>query len=219
MEINNKGLDNLESVTRRATQDGYVSRIEALEIEKQALKDDNTVNSWEKDVLQNAYNSGAYFEPRAKITMERLVTYGDNRISDQMYDLRQQKQSQHWFNDEYIQRAVPVLVTSTDSIRERMNELGNLKRETGMFTSEYTQIAKQILVNSNDSIVERMSQLSDLKRSGNLWNDDYKELGKEILLNSYDNKTARLMALDSFKSSAGLWSNEYNDIKEAIMYN
>lgn len=219
MEINNKGLDNLESVTRRATQDGYVSRIEALEIEKQALKDDNTVNSWEKDVLQGAYNSGAYFEPRAKITMERLVTYGDNRISDQMYDLRQQKQSQHWFNDEYIQKAVPVLVTSTDSIRERMNELGNLKRETGMFTSEYTEIAKQILVNSNDSIVERMSQLSDLKRSGNLWNDDYKELGKEILLNSYDNKTARLMALDAFKSSAGLWSNEYNDIKEAIIHN
>jgi uncharacterized protein (UPF0335 family) len=219
MEINNKGLDNLESVTRRATQDGYVSRIESLEIEKAALKDDNTVSSWEKDVLKGAYNSGAYFEPRAKITMERLVTYGDNKISDQMYDLRQQKQSQHWFNDEYIQRAVPVLVTSTDSIRERMNELSNLKRETSMFTSEYTDIAKQILLNSNDSIVERMSQLSDLKRSGNIWNDDYKELGKEILLNSYDNKTARLMALDAFKSSAGLWSNEYNDIKEAIIHN
>lgn len=218
MEINNKGLDNLQSVTKRAVQDGYVSRVEAMEIEKYALKDDNTVTTWEKDVLQEAYNTGAYFEPRAKITVEKLVTYGEVKISDEMYDLKEKKQSQNWFNDEYIQNAIPILVNSTDSIRNRMMELRDLKRETNMFTSEYSDIGKQIILNSNDSVVERLSELSQLKRDGNLWNDEYKEIGKQVLLNSYDTKTARLMALDRFKSDAGLWSDEYQDLKEAIIH-
>ena len=218
MEIGSNGLDNLKSVTNRAISDGYVSRIEAMEIEKYALKDDNTVTPWEKDVLQSAYNTGAYFEPRAKITVEKLVTYGDISISGQMSSLRYQKQKEHWFNDEYVEKATPVLINSTDSISNRMYELRSLKSETNMFTSDFADLGKQILLNSNDSIAERMSSLRDLKRSTNMFTSDFAELGKQVLLSSYDNKSARLMALDQFKSEAGLWSSDYNDIRDAIMH-
>lgn len=218
MEIGSNGLDNLKSVTNRAIADGYVSRIEAMEIEKYALKDDNTVTPWEKDILQSAYNTGAYFEPRAKITVEKLATYGDISVSGQMNDLRYLKKKEHWFNDEYIDKARPVLVDSTDRLANRMGELWDLKSETNMFTSDYADLGKQIILNSNDSIAERMSALRNLKRSTNMFTSEFAEIGKQVLLNSYDNKSARLMALDQFKSEAGLWSSDYNDIRDAIMH-
>ncbi len=210
------GLDNLRSVVRNAIADGYVALYEARNIEKYALKDDNTVTRDEKAFLQDAYEQGAYFEPRAHYIMERLVTYGDNKISDQMDELRRQKQAQHWFNSDYVEHATPVLEASTDSLTERFNELRSLKREANLFTSDYADIGKKLLLNSNDSIAVRMSCLDSFKREANIFTSEFKEIGTQMLLNSYDTKTARLMALDQFKSSANLFSSEYREIADAI---
>ncbi|MFN8672126.1 MAG: hypothetical protein U0457_08630 [Candidatus Sericytochromatia bacterium] len=207
-------FDNLYSVTRNAVSDGYVSRIEAMEIEKHALKDDNTVTPAEKTFLRDQLSRGVYIEPRAQIKLDRLVTYGDSTASQEINELK----SLHLWKDEYKQRASEILIKSTDTLRNRMGELSNLKREVVLWNDEHKHIGKEILINSNDPIVERMSSLRSFKFDANLWNDEYKETGKEMLLNSFDNKYARLRALDDFKFDAFLSNSEYEEIKDAILH-
>jgi hypothetical protein len=210
-------METLKSVVRRSLADGYVNNLEAINIEKYALKDDNTVTADEKAFLQDAYEWGAYFEPYAKFVFDKLTTYGDVKIDDEMNELRKRKISEHWFNSEYVEHATPVLINSTDSLGNRMNQLLKLKSEANMFTSEYREIGEKVLFNSNDSIVVRMAAAKDLKREGNMFNSEYTELGKKVLLSSYDTKTARLKALDQFKTDAGLWNSDYQELKDRII--
>ncbi|MEK7434489.1 MAG: hypothetical protein AABZ74_15260 [Cyanobacteriota bacterium] len=208
-------FDNFSSVVRNAVSDGYVSRIEAMGIEKEALKDDNTVTNAEKTFLKDSLSQGVYVEPRGQIKIERLVNYGENRISDQMDDLRKQ----HLWNDDFKSKAKDFLIGSSDNIRSRMDELGKLKREVTLWSDEHKQIGKEVLINSNDPIVERMSSLRQFKHDASFFSgDEYRETGKEMLLNSFDNKYAKLRALDDFKYDSGLSSSEYEDIKEAILH-
>lgn len=209
-------IKNLKYVVRNAMADGYVNSLEANYIQKYALKDDNTVTNEEKTFLRDAYEMGAYMEPYAHYVFGKLITYGEEKITDKMDDLRKKKHDLHWFNDEYLQHAIPALVESTDNLTSRMNELYEVKRETNMFTSDYRVHGEKVLLNSHDSIAIRMQCLKNFKREANLFNSDYTELGKKLLLNSYDTKAARIKALDQFKVDAGLWNSEYNDLLEAI---
>lgn len=210
-------METLKSVVRRSLADGYVNSYEAVNIEKYALKDDNTVTADEKAFLQDAYEWGAYFEPYARFVFDKLTTYGDVKIDDQMDELRKRKIDENWFNSEYVEHATPVLINSTDSLTKRMNQLHILKNEANLFNSEFSDIGEKVLLNSDDSIAVRMSCLKDFKREGDLFNSDYTELGKKLLLRSYDTKTARLAALDQFKTDAGLWNSDYQDIKDRII--
>ena len=114
---------NLRTVVRRALADGYVAANEADIIKKYAFKEDNTVTKSEKDFLMDAYEQGAYFDPYADHVFEKLITYGDNKISEQMDEVRKRKKIEGWFNDEYLAHAIPVLIESTDSLQNRFNEL------------------------------------------------------------------------------------------------
>jgi hypothetical protein len=210
-------VDTLKSVVRSAFADGYVNTMEAALIEKYALKDDNTVTKDEKAFLQDAYEWGAYLEPYAHYVFDKLTTYGDVKIDEQMDDLRQRKISEHWFNDEYISHATPVLINSTDLLSKRMDQALAMKREANMFTSEFKEIGEKILLNSEDPVVARMACLKDFKSNASMFTSDYTELGKKLLLNSYDTKAARLMALDQFRSEVHLWDSEYREIKDQII--
>ncbi|MBC7475919.1 MAG: hypothetical protein H7263_16675 [Candidatus Sericytochromatia bacterium] len=214
-------LDNLSNAIRNATADGYVSESEARQIQKYALKDDNTVTNTEKSFLRDIYNPNTnsnqqgdiFFTPKSKRIMDRLTTFGEQSISNQMNNLRNTKNQDNWDNSEYINNAVPVLIDSTDNIQEKMYQLNNLKSQTFMDGNEYIGYARDLILNSIDPIDVKMDYLKNLGLDSN----DYRETGKQILLNSYDAQSSRLSALKNFSSGASLYTSDYQEIENAIL--
>lgn len=213
-------MQDLKTVVRNAMADGYVNTLEAFQIQKQALLNDNTVNYEEKAFLRDVYktNQHTYLEPFAHRVFNKLINYGETSINVEMENLRERKVKERWFTDEYLKNVIPTLLNSTDNLTDRMNQLRLVKVEARMFTSEYEEIAKKLIVeNSHDPVVVRMNELKKLKTDANLFNSEYQEIGKQILLNSYDNLAARLKSLDQFKTDANLFNSEYEELKKAIL--
>jgi len=156
-------MKNLKNVVWNEMSDGYVNSLEALQIQKYALLNDNTVNNEEKAFLSDVYrnNHYTYLEPFAHKVFSKLINYGQTSVKLEIDKLREKKIKEKWFTDEYLKHVIPVLIDSTDNLTERMNQLRLVKSETRMFTSDYREIAKEIIVNNNhDPIVVRMNEVN-----------------------------------------------------------
>lgn len=208
-------IKGLERAFWQAAGDGWINWQEAHQIERAALENDNTVNAQEKKFLQDHYRPG-FSDPQANFIFERLSSWGDKTVDDEMAALRKKRDRLRMPNSDYVEEAKKVLAASTDTIEKRMAQARQVKLEARLFNSDFQELGKQVFANSRDPIYNQMEALRTFKLEAGLWSSEYKELGKQLLINSVDVREERLLAAEHFRVEGGLWQSELQEIQRQI---
>ena len=220
-------VSSFKSFVKNKMLDGNVSDLDANELERIVLRDDNKVSSLEnafvQDAFERALNKNSRFDFKAVQTIERVISSSDNlgkiSVQDKMSVLRERKKDEFMSREEYSHTAIDILNTSKDSLTQKMEELKKVKTEALMSTDVYYKTAKQLILNSKENpISEVLNITKQLKLESPVINKEYKDIVKQVLLTSKDSKTARYLALEKlYKESALLTPTEYTELKKNIL--
>lgn len=202
----------LRQAHRYAAGDGYIALWELPRIKRAALLHDNTVDKAEKAYMKDVIKHGFHADPGVLGTFQRLAFFGETTIAAQMADLRERKNKERWFNDEYLRHAEPVLMSSTDSVGERMEALYGIARETHMFKSDIEKWGRRILLDSSDPLPARMAAAREWRSRTNAFQSDYKALAMSLIRTAYDRPEDRVLAVEELDREVHLWTSEEDEL-------